>query len=249
MVALGRRRALRGIRMRAGHAGRGVLPRDPLDRCARVDGGVVELGDVLSSRSRPDPPGDRGGRPAARARGSRPSAVPVDAGGLGRAAPACRGAPRRRAERELGDSDARFSLPYFWNNLRTNTAFYPGDHRFPGARHAAGAGRPERVPRHDGAGGLVRRVLGGVSLLLRGQLQLRRRRAVLAHESCAAGRARGASARPGSFAGSAPERSRAGARCRSRSPHWRFSSPGICPGSRAVGEEAWGARADVRVRP
>jgi hypothetical protein len=30
-----------------------------------------------------------------------------------------------------GSGDARFSLPYFWNNLRTNTAFYAGDHRFP----------------------------------------------------------------------------------------------------------------------
>jgi hypothetical protein len=30
-----------------------------------------------------------------------------------------------------GSNDARFSLPFFWNNLRTNTAFYLGDHRFP----------------------------------------------------------------------------------------------------------------------
>ena len=30
-----------------------------------------------------------------------------------------------------GSSDARFSLPFFWNNLRTNTAFYVGDQRFP----------------------------------------------------------------------------------------------------------------------
>jgi len=30
-----------------------------------------------------------------------------------------------------GSSDARFALPFFWNNLRTNTAFYAGDHRFP----------------------------------------------------------------------------------------------------------------------
>jgi hypothetical protein len=30
-----------------------------------------------------------------------------------------------------GSSDARFSLPFFWNNLGTNSAFYFGDHRFP----------------------------------------------------------------------------------------------------------------------
>jgi hypothetical protein len=30
-----------------------------------------------------------------------------------------------------GSSDVPFSLPFFWNNLRTNTAFYAGDPRFP----------------------------------------------------------------------------------------------------------------------
>jgi hypothetical protein len=30
-----------------------------------------------------------------------------------------------------GSSDGPFSLPFFWNNIRTNTTFYLGDHRFP----------------------------------------------------------------------------------------------------------------------